>query len=203
MRTNVLIRWGGLSALLCGVIGIGGEMAFFFAIGDQPRSVAALTAQWPVILMVMMISTILGMLGLTALYARQSKDTGRLGLISFAMATTGTMMLFGHQWPVAFVIPVLAEGAPDFLNAMLADTTTVLAGGVLLTWLLMAVGWLMFGIASLRAKVLPPGPAWVVILGAILSFLLSLMDISLDGVVLYTGLAWMGFWLWSERPQTR
>ncbi len=203
MRTHVLLRWGGLSALLCGVIGIGGETAFFFAFGDQARSVSAQTTQWLVILVLMMISTILGMLGLIALYARQSQNAGRLGLFSFVMSTIGIMMLFGHQWPVTFLLPVLAKGAPDFMDGMLADTTTILAGGVLLTWLLMAVGWFLFGIASLRAKIFPSGSAWVVTVGAILSLFLNLIDISLDGVVLYIGLAWMGLWLWSERADTR
>lgn len=202
MRTTALIRWGGLSAFLCGVLGIGGETAFFFAVGRQQYSVTALTTQWLAILMIAMISTILGILGLTSLYARQSQNAGRLGLISFVVATIGTVMHFGHQWAAAFVLPVLAGGAPDFLDGMVADTTTVLAGGVLLTSLLMAVGWLLFGIASLRAKILPPGSAWVVALGAVLSLFLSLINISLDGVVLYIGLIWMGLWLWSERVQT-
>jgi hypothetical protein len=201
MRANVLLRWGGLSALLCGVIGIGGEIGFFFAVGQRPYSVAAPTIQWLVLLLLMLASTILGMLGLTALYARQSQNAGRLGLISFVIAAIGTMMHFGHLWSATFVTPVLAAGAPNFLEAMLADTTTQLAAGVLLTWLLMAAGWLLFGIASLRARVLPNGSAWVVTLGAILSLVLSLIGISLDGVVLYIGLVWMGVWLWSERPQ--
>jgi hypothetical protein len=202
MRTNTLIRWGGLSALLCGAIGIAGQTAFFLTVGDRPFSVAALATQWLVILLIMLLSTALGMLGLAALYARQAQNAGKLGLISFIVATIGTMMDFGHQWSATFVVPVLARGAPDFLDAMLADTTSVLTGGVLLTWLLLSVGWLLFGTASLRAKVLPPGSAWVVMVGAVLFLLLNLGDIPLDGVVFYAGLVWMGLWLWKEQAQT-
>ena len=201
MTTSALIRWGGLSALLCGLVGVAGEVVFFLVLGDQPFSVAAPTAQWLVILIFMMISTTLGLFGLVALYARQAPNAGKLGFASFVMAAIGTIMHFGHQWSSAFVVPVLAGGAPDFLEAILADTTTVLTAGVLLTWFLLALGWLLFGIASLRARVVPPGSAWVVMLGAILSLLLSLSDVSLDGLVLYIGLAWMGFWLWSDQRQ--
>ena len=113
------------------------------------------------------------------------------------------MLYAGHQYAAAFVLPVLAEGVPEFLDAMLAGTTTILAGGVLLTWLVMTVGWLLFGLASLRARILPAGSAWVVMVGAILFTLLDFADITLNGVVLYAGLVWMGWWLWSERAEVQ
>ena len=77
----------------------------------------------------MMLSTVLAMLGLVALYTRQSHKAGKLGLISFIVATIGTIMNFGHQWSPPFLVPVLAESVPDFLDTVLADTTTVLPGG--------------------------------------------------------------------------
>jgi hypothetical protein len=49
----------------------------------------------------------------------------------------------------------IARCGAFFVDAVLAGTTTVLAGGVLLSFLLMSVGWLLFGTASLRAGILP------------------------------------------------
>jgi hypothetical protein len=191
---------GGLAALLCGVAGICGELAFFAVVGSQPfsYSAAAGASSWPLMLVPMLGVTLLGLLGLTALYARESARAGRLGLVAYVAATAGTMLQAGHQFAGAFVLPVLADGVPEFLDAMLADLTTILAGGVFLTALTMTVGWALFGIAAIRAGILPRGAAWLIIAGAVLYTVLDLAGITLNGVVLYAGIGWMGWALWSE-----
>jgi hypothetical protein len=52
--------------------------------------------------------------------------------------------------------------------------------GSLSAFLLFAVGWALVGIASVRARVLPPAAAWLLILGAILNLSLSLAALPLS-----------------------
>ncbi len=201
MSTQNLIRWGGLSALFGGIIGIASEVALFITTGNLSFSDTAISSAWLVFVAFAALSTILSMLGLVALFSRQFQSDGKFGAAAFILAFIGTMMVFGHQWTGLFVVPVLAEGTPDFLDAIIADTTTILAGGVFLSVFLMAVGWVLFGFASLRVKILPQGSIWLVTIGAFLVLILSFMNFDLDKVVFYLGLAWMGWWLWSEKVQ--
>jgi hypothetical protein len=199
MRTSTLIRCGGLSALLAGAIGFVGEIALFITTGGLPYSEAAVTTAWAAFTAVMALSTALAMLGLVAIYARQAQVMGKFGAVAFVLAVIGTLMAFGHQWTGTFVVPVLAEQTPDFLDAVTADTTTILAGGVFLSMFLMALGWFLLGLASLKARVFPAIPNWLVLVGAFLVLGLSLAEFDLDKLVFNVGLAWMGWWLWSEQ----
>lgn len=199
MRTSTLIRWGGLAALLAGAIGIVGEIALFVTTGGLPRSEAGVTTAWSAFTALMALSTALATLGLVAIYARQVGTMGRFGAVAFVLAMIGTLMAFAHQWTGTFVVPVLAEESPDLLDAITTDTTTILAGGVFLSMILLPLGWFLFGLSSLRAKVLPATANWLVLAGALLMLILSLAEFDLDKLVFNLGLGWMGWWLWSEQ----
>ncbi len=199
MRTKSLIRWGGLSAFVGGVIGIIADIAHFLTVSDLPLSVGALTTEFRTIIVLTILAMIMSLFGLIAIYARQIQGLGRFGDVAFVLAIIGTVMAFGHRWASTYVVPLLAERAPELLDAITTDTTTILAGGVFLSTFLMAVGWFLFGIASLKTKVFPPISVWLVMIGALLVFILELVQFDLDKVVFYLGLSWMGWWLWSEK----
>jgi hypothetical protein len=199
MNSQPLIRLGGLSALLSGVFALICEIGFEITVGGLPKSDAGATREWVILIAFICIATMLAVLGLIALFARQAKAIGKIGVVAFTLALTGTMMVFGHQWTGLFVVPVLAEGTPDFLNAITSDTTTLLASGVFLSIFWMAVGWFLFGLISLRARILPTGSVWLVMIGALLMLVLSMVNFGLDKAVFNLGLIWMGWWLWSER----
>jgi hypothetical protein len=201
MRTGSLIRWGGLSALFSGLTGIIAEFALYLTTGDLSISQAALTSQWFAFVSIAVLSTILSILGLVALFARQKQKMRGYGSAAFALAVGGTMLVFGHQWSGLFVVPVLAQTAPDILNSITTNTTSILAGGIVLSIFIMALGWILFGIASLRAKILPAGSIWLVMIGAVLILALTLIDFYLEKAAFNLGLIWMGWWLWREPQQ--
>ena len=203
MTTNTLVRWGGLAALVSGVVGIALEIALFVIIGDQPMSIAGLTPQWMVLLVIMLVEMMLAMLGLVALYARQNQNAGTLGVVAFVTAVVGSMMLSGYAWAGTFDVPAFAEAAPEFLDAFEASPSGAVFAGVILSFLSFGLGWFLFGLASLRAEVLPRGSSWLVMVGAALGVVLTVLGLPLGGVVFDLGLAWMGLWLWSERTQAR
>jgi hypothetical protein len=152
-----------------------------------------------VLLALSLAAAFLAMMGLVALYARQVQPSGSRGLIGFGLAALGTMMHFGHVWTGLFLIPALAASVPEFLDAIAASPYGVVTAGVLLALVTFAFGWFLFGLASLRAKVVPRGPAALVMVGAALELVLGFLDLPLSALVFAAGLAWMGFWLWSEQ----
>ena len=198
MRTNNLIRWGGLAALSAGFISIVLEIVFVATLRQQAFSVAALTSTWSVLYAIRLIMLMLLMLGLIALFARQSEKMHTFGVAAFVIATIGTMLIFGFAWVLLFTFPVMAADVPAFLDAMATQPGI----GLVLTLFLATIGWFLFGLASLRAKVLPTTFTWLVMAGAFLALVLNIMQLPFSWVIFDVGMIWMGWWLWSERVQS-
>ncbi len=202
MRGSSLLRWGGLAALGGGILKALAELGALLFIGNQPDRIAALTWQWIVLLALALAAAFLAMMGLVALYSRQAQQSGARGLFGFSLAGLGTMMHFGHLWTGLFLVPALAASVPDFLDTVGATPSGLVTEGAQLALVLFAFGWLLFGLVSLQAKVVPPGPAALVMVGATLELVLGVLDQPLSALVFAAGLAWMGFWLWSEQEGT-
>ena len=168
-------------------------------IREEADRIAALTWQWVVLLALALTAAFLAMMGLVALYARQVKPAGPRGLLGFILAALGTMMHFGHLWTGLFLVPALAASVPEFLDTLGATQSGLVSEGAQLSLVVFAFGWLLFGLFSLQAKVVPPGPAALVMVGATLELVLGVLDRPLSALVLAAGIAWMGFWLWSEQ----
>lgn len=199
MRTQALIRWGGLSALVASIVSIAIEVARIATVGNQAYSIASLTTGWSVLYGLRLIAVILLMLGLFALFARQSQKMGTFGVIAFIIAMIGTMLIFGFAWALTFTFPAMAESVPEFLDAYAAAPSV----GVVITLFLLTIGWLLFGIASLQTKILPGAANWVVIVGSLMALALNIMGLPMSWLVFDAGVIWMGWWLWNERtPST-
>ena len=103
--------------------------------------------------------------GLIALHERLAPATGRLGLAGFLAALAGTMTQGGNMWFDGFAAPWLAEVAPQVFAA---EKTITLQVGALAAYLLFAAGWMLFGFALLRARVVPaPIPVAMIVAGAL------------------------------------
>jgi hypothetical protein len=113
-----------------------------------------------------------------------------LGLVSFAVAFLGTSLVLGVVWAQLFMALFLAVQAPRVL-----DTEPTGALGFTLTFALLAVGWLLFGVAALRARVYPRSAAIVLMVGAVVNFL------PLSGIILDVAIAWLGFILFTGRGE--
>lgn len=199
MNRQNLVRWGGLAALIASILSIAIEIVLMVTIRNQAYSTAALTAEWSLLYTLRLIAVILLMLGLVALFARQSQMMRAFGVVAFVIASIGTMLIFGFAWALLFVFPGMAEAVPAFLDK-LANEPGI---GMVITLFLVTVGWFLFGLASLRAKILPAGSAWMVMAGAFLALVLNIMRLPFSWVIFDLGVLWMGWWLWSERvPST-
>lgn len=194
MPSSNLIRWSGLAALMGGMLLIVVNVAEFIVYGDQPESVTATTSAWLILSVLALMGVVLIFLGLVGLYAHQAEQAGTLGLVAFVMALIGTAMIFGFAWAGAFVVPDLAEAVPDFLDTSDAGMLMV---GVMLTFVMFALGWFLFGLASLQARVLPRSAAVLLIVGAVLASVFLFLEIPFYIVVFGAALAWMGYALWS------
>jgi hypothetical protein len=106
-------------------------------------------------------------IALVAVHERCAPRFGRYGLIAFLVAFAGTMTQGGNMWFDGFAGPWIAEVAPQ---AITAEKTITLQVGALSAYVLFALGWMMFGIALLRARVVPAALAVGVVVGGALGF---------------------------------
>ena len=188
MSSSGLVRWSGLVAMVAGVLLLIAELLELLPIFDDiPFSELALTSIFTLQLTLYLAGLILIAVGLVGLYAHQSETVGLLGLVGFLVAFAGTVLFTGFFWANIFVAPALAVGAPEFLDQ---------GGrfpGFRLSLIIYAVGWLLFGLASLKARVYPRAPVVALIIGAAL----DLFGAPLSGLVIDAAFVWLGFSLFS------
>jgi hypothetical protein len=195
MSSSNLIRWSGLAALVGGLLLVIASIVESVLFGSQPDSAAMASGSWIVVEVIFIVAEVLIILGLVGLYLRQVEKAGSLGAIAFLVAFTGTVMVSGVDWSSAFMAPWLAEVAPP--GVLDAEPSGVFTAGILLTFLLFAVGHFLFGLASLQAGVLPRGAAALLMAGAVLFLFMAFLEIGFEGVVLGAAFAWLGYGLWS------
>lgn len=188
MSSTNLMRWSGLAALVGGVLLVVAELLGLPTLNVETFSETATTTSFAVQQLVFLLGVALVLLGLPGLYARQSEATGALGLIGFLVAFLGMVLIAGFMWASAFIAPSLATEAPEFLDAGPPP-------GFILTFIIFAVGWLLFGIATLRGRVFPRASAIVLIVGAVVTFL----PLPFTTLVFDVAVAWLGFALFTGR----
>ena len=199
MSASNLIRLSGLAAVLAGVLFAISDLVGSLVLDFENFSETATTGTYAVMSVLFLVAAVLLPLGLVGLYAHQSEATGTLGLVAFVVAFVGSILVAGAFWTQAFVAPPLAEVAPEFLDEEPGGRLDL---GFFLSFSLVALGWLLFGIATLRAKVYPRWAAILLMIGAVLTFL----PLPLTGIVFAVAVAVLGVLLFmgmvpsAERP---
>ncbi len=103
---------------------------------------------------------------LVASYDVQAREAGWLGVIGLGAAILGTVFMAGDWWYEAFAVPRLAEVAPEAMDTF--ASSRLLLGG-LTSFALFGIGWALYGIASVRARVFPAAVSWAIVAGGVLS----------------------------------
>lgn len=197
--TAAYIRWGGLAAMLGPLLVlVGNSYGVWRTFGAGPDSIAeaAMTIPYLVFGGVRLLGGTLLVFGLIALYAYQMEAVGRLGMGGFVVGMIGTVLLTGSAWYQLFVVPAMAAEVPGFTEAVrAAEVGQWLTVGLLIPVLAQTVGWVIFGVATFRARAFPRWAAVGVIVGALLLF----VPVPGTPVVFQISVASMGFLLFSGR----
>lgn len=196
-----LLRWCGLALVPAGVL-----MAVATVLHPSRETAATIIATEVGLVAAHFLYTLawlLVLLGLPGLYASQRRSLGRLGLVGFLAAFSGTYLI-AVTGNFGFFAPVMAKEAPATLHAIEQYSPVVVING--LAAVLFMIGYLLFGIAMAKTATLPRLSGVLVAVGApahLLGFgvaqLVSTAAWSvavLGSVSLGAGLAWSGYRLW-------
>jgi hypothetical protein len=132
------------------------------------------------------------LVALIAVYDREARPAGMLGVIAVGAAIIGTVFMAGDWWYEAFAVPRIAEVAPEVVDTFVGGR--LLAGG-LSSFALFGIGWVLFGVASLRARVFPPAISIAILAGGFLSGVPVDPAYLYGGVVLGLAIVWLGAWM--------
>ncbi len=206
ITTSKLIRWSGLAAMVAGII-------FVVVQTIHPPDIlsSVTTRMWIIVHYLTFTMCLLGLLGITGIYARQVEKAGWLGLTGFLLFAFFYAITAAEIFVEAIILPLLASEAPKYVTGFLGMidgiASNVNLGALPLVWqltgLLYVLGGLLFGIATFRAGILSRWAAALFGLGAVSSLAFGILlpheFVRLAAVPVGLGLVWLGYSLLSER----
>ena len=190
MSESPLSRHAGPIAMIAGGLFALATAGMFF-VADRSDLVAMMTD--PLFLVfnaAYAITFPLLLIALVAIYWRQAGEAGLFGAVAFCIALTGTVALAGDMWFEGFAVPWLAQVVPVVFGA--DRTGSLVMAAWLVSVVLFSLGWILFGLASLRARVLPRALSIAVAIGGLIGFQAAM---PLWGVALGLAVAAVGVWL--------
>jgi hypothetical protein len=203
-----ITRWAGLSAVVAGVL-------FVVIQTIHPPDVlsSVTTGRWAIVHYLGVAMGFLGLLGIAGLYARQVEEAGWLGLAGYLLFSLFYALTVAFQFAEAFISPLLATEAPEFVKGFLGMVTgapsevnlgALPAINSLTGFVGYVLGGLLFGLATLRAGILPRWAGGLLAFAAVSVLAAPLLGHPLDrifAVPMGLSLAWLGYALWSERRE--
>ena len=171
------------------------------------------TGRWAVTHFLGVAMCFFALLGITGIYAVQAERAGWLGLAGYLLFALFWAFTMAFQFIEAFVTPVLATEAPKFVEGFLAiakgsgseaDLGALATLNALTGFAGYVLGGLLFGIATLRARILPRWAGGLLAIAALSVLGAPLLGHPLDrllAVPMGLALAWLGFALWSGRRE--
>ncbi len=170
MSSSDLIRWGGLAAMVAGVAYASESIVFAVSPGGALQSVVSLVA---------VLLTAVGLLGFHAL---QKGNYGRIGRGGVYTSIVGALVQ-----ALAVVVSLLSGGG--YLEGPLTGAMYPIG------FLVLTVGLILYGAATLQARVLPRWCGIGFIIFPLTAFVPWEHSVVVSGLVLLA----LGYMLWSRR----
>ncbi len=212
MSSKMLYRLSG-GALLVGSPLFVLFLVFFSLLFGTPYDVSdpqkLMSSLWLFVNVVLLVATLLAAIGLPGVYARQAARMGWLGFFGFGLLFVAVLMMgVFNQLFAVFVLPWLATTVPNTTVSIAADKPPLLAL-FLISGVMLLVGAIFFGLATIRAGILPRGASLTLIISSVLVLIVTLPIPTPDlfqnvfdtiaGILFALAFTWLGYALWSEQ----
>lgn len=199
---TTLTRGAAVAAILAGLAYIAIQ---FIHPADVIESLS--TQAWVNVHILSFAEAVLALVGVTGLYLFQVRKVGILALIGYLMFGFFFILQASFNFAEAFIAPLIAVNAPqlavDFVGLFgryPAETDLgALAAVPLVGLILYAGGAILFGIATIRARILSRGAAILLLVAAAVTPLAALLPHTLErlaAVPMGIALVWLGYSLW-------
>src|SRR5215510_11616699 len=163
-----MIRLGGLSLIVTAIIQLGATI-FDGDLGVDPNAIGS--PAWVPSHLAFSVAYTLALPGLVALYIRQADRLGWLGEIGLVLTLFGSALTASISMLVGAALPVIAPAAPGLTRSLAFFDTGgplhFMQPAVALTALTYFPGFILTGIATTRAGLLPRWPGLSLAIGAL------------------------------------
>lgn len=167
MARALVIRLSGYAAIAAPLLAILALVGFLVFVGSGEIAEAARSASFYLPAAAALGSAAMLAVALVGLFLYQEERLGLLGVAGFLLGLLGTLLAAGGLWTYVFVVPHFAEAVPELIN----ESTGSVLVGFFGSYALMAVGWLLFGLATLRARMFPRWAALLLVAGAAITII--------------------------------
>lgn len=199
MTQSLLARSAAPLAIVAGVLVVINRAVMLTVPTDvDSLMVYVLTPIWSINSIAQIVAFAMLVIALVATYELQARETGVFGVVAVCAAIFGTVFMAGDWWYEAFAVPRIAEVDPSVMVGF-AQSRLLLGG--LMSFALFGIGWGLYGIASVRARVFPAAISWAFAVGGLLSAV-PIGVVYLSGNVIL-GLALVALGIWLIRIRTR
>ncbi len=206
-RLEALVRSGGWFAIVGGLL-LGVDAVAHLFVGDTvtPAELLGMSHElWhlPGILGIMAV-----LIGLLAIYLRQAPQAGKLGGVGFVFLVVGVTLGAAYSTIVhAIFLPAL-EGVQEGLFEEFIDappTTAQIVRGLTVQAVGLGVGAVLFGAATIRARVLPRPGAWLIIIAALFAAANEAIDAAqlISRILFAAAFVFLGSALINDGPNDR
>ena len=194
MQPTTLARYGSPIAIVAGALMIITRLVILFTAPAEigPLKAWLLTTTHAVNGVVSILAFALLVIALVVLYEREARRAGAFGALAFGAAVIGTVFMTGDWWYEAFAVPRLAEVEPDAIDTFVGGR--LLLGG-LTSFALFGIGWVLYGAASIRARVIPRSISITILVAGLLSGVPIGIFYLGGGVVHGMAFVWLGVWM--------
>ena len=160
-----LLRVSGAAGVVAGTLIVTSQLVEL-TLGLTATNLATeiLTVPATLSLLTKLLGFVLLPLALVGAYLHEAAQVGRSGLIGLLAATTGAVLTAGDWWFEAFGVTWLARSAPEVLSL---PPSTAMAVAAHTGFGLLAVGAVLLGLASVRARVFPRWTAALLAVGGV------------------------------------
>jgi hypothetical protein len=204
ITNSKLSRAAAVCAVLSGLLYIGIQF-----IHPEETLEAVSTDSWVLVAILTVAFAVLGLIGITGIYLRQTEEAGILGLIGYVSLGLFFLLPIAFSFAEAFILPLVVTEAPGFVanfnglfNGEGTDGTLgALESVSLVAGVLYLAGGLMFGIALFRARILWSWAAIAWIVGAVMAPLAGLVPHEVGrfaAIPVGIALVGLGLSLWSD-----
>lgn len=179
VTTQTLYRLGGVAVLVGGVLGALSE-ALHPADPAGPATLVDYARAAQSVHLLMFVGVIVLLLGLPAVYARQSQQTGILGLAGFVLLFWGLLLLALPHSVIDFaLLPTLVAQVPDQVMPifMAQGADPIAAFMAMIAEPTLVIGVFVWAFATLRARVFPRWPACLLLVAIVMNILWNFLSL--------------------------
>lgn len=204
MNTQTIYKLAGVSAILAGLL-----FALIQFIHPEDALASITSTRWEIAHILSVLFPTPALLGITGIYAKQIKESGKLGFAGYLMLAGAFALMLCFGFYEAFIAPAIAAEAPALAANIMSILDNQPGPGLIgevyqVNGILYLLGGLVFAIATMRAKVFPLYAGGLLGLGVLVTLSAAALPFMArpSAVVFSLGLALLGFALIRRSGET-